>query len=139
MRKLIIKTTSLLLLTACHPVYAVCDYLNITLNSHHWDRDKGYNENHVNLGCGGIGGGEWSFLYFRNSHDDHAALLTKHRHWKRIWGIDLGYEYGLVAGYDVAPVAPVVLPSASFEVGRIRVTGYILFLEGLALGTAYRF
>lgn len=139
MRKRIALLTVTVFLTISAPAVAVCEYINLSLNSYHWDRDRDYNERHVNLGCGNIAGSGWSFMYFENSNYDHAALLTKHYHWRSVWIVDLGYELGLVAGYDQIPIAPIILPKASAEFGRIRVTGYVLVLGGVALATAYRF
>jgi hypothetical protein len=126
---------SLALLLLIPGLASACDSLNLGLISHHWDRDQGYNERHSGLGCTNAFG-RWDVLYFRNSNERDSFALFDYKQVRQYGRLTLGYDYGLVTGYDW-PITPVILPKAQYEIGAMRLNGYILLTEGVALGLEF--
>jgi len=140
---IILSIIGTIIMFQCEPAEAdeYCDYYALGLWSYHWDRDKEYNEDHQRVGCEGILGSGTNISYFRNSHGDDAALLSRHWTWKRAGSMSLGIEYGVVYGYgDKLPnlygVAATVLPRVSYfnETTGVGIDCYVAYTEAVTCG-----
>lgn len=108
-----------------------CEFMDFAMFSHHWDRDRGYNETNNVLGCTNMVG-RVDVMLFKNSNYDWALFLSDYKEFKNFHGLSLGFDYGVVFGYDPSP-APVILPKAEYEAFGFKFTGYLLFAEGVAI------
>jgi hypothetical protein len=122
-----------------------CNSYSVGLWSHHWDRSKDYNETHDRLGCDGIAGSSYNMHYFRNSHGDASALLSRTWVWRAEGGVSLGLEYGLVYGYgdrqiNILGISPAVLPRISWspEEEGLGLDLFLAYDQAVAIGFTWR-